>query len=138
MVSHLECQGRKTTGSPSLHSTLTPSTKHWFGSGSPFRAESSGSLPWDLQDLVDLHGSAWLGSVLIPLSGMVKFFQNIILLLEKKNDHTDKCTCLKCMEAVLLPKGMGGGEDENGPECFLTASYFKQPRPRVHWVFFCD
>jgi hypothetical protein len=40
------------------------------------------------------------------------------------------------MEAVLLPKGMGGSEDENGPECFLTASYFKQPRPQLHWAFF--
>lgn len=40
------------------------------------------------------------------------------------------------MEAALLPKGMGGSEDENGTECFLTTSYFKQTRPQVHWVFF--
>lgn len=40
------------------------------------------------------------------------------------------------MEAALLPKGTGGSEDENGTECFLTTSYFKQTRPQVHWVFF--
>lgn len=40
------------------------------------------------------------------------------------------------MEAALLPKGTGGSEDENGTECFLTTSYFKQTRPQVHWLFF--
>lgn len=81
-----------------------------------------------------LGGSASLCSAASRLLPIVKFLQKIVPQLGEMTLQINTLVW-SGMEAVSLPKGMGGSEDENGPECFLTASYFKQPQPQVHWFF---